>query len=103
GERIAQLPIAQCELAFVIGTPNVVGSRDRTKRLRARRRMPAPSPRLDQAVALEHIAYRTGRRPVLSRLFTAQPVAQRNRSPARMPDRKSTRLNSSHVSISYAV
>src|SRR5438067_9185342 len=44
-----------------------------------------------------------GARPERLRAALEKETAPRSRSPARRQDRKSTRLNSSHVSISYAV
>src|SRR5437868_10195244 len=42
-------------------------------------------------------------RGTLNRGLNAKPIAHRRNFPERDTDRKSTRLNSSHVSISYAV
>src|SRR3712207_7471049 len=44
-----------------------------------------------------------GRPPVAARVIGARPAPGRRRRRAAPPDRKSTRLNSSHANISYAV
>src|SRR5207249_8844764 len=64
-------------------------------------------PRHARAARAERAARRAGRRPrepgrpALRRRDGREPVARDRRAPA-AGDRKSTRLNSSHVSISYA-
>src|ERR1035441_2704907 len=60
----------------------------------------------DRAVSADSAKDEAGRnsggvRPGIHRLF--DPTRHRNRSDAELGDRKSTRLNSSHLGISYAV
>src|SRR5881296_2987100 len=83
GERIAVLPIAELELAFVVGTPEGI----RFRRARERRtggRGPAAAAPLDQAVAVEHRVDRTDRRQLHARDLLPELLPDLRRAPARV-------------------
>src|SRR6266853_3188603 len=84
-QRIAALAITEPELAFEVGTPDVVRSAHRSKRLRLRWHLGSvPTPRHHQTVPLQNLAHRTHGRPAGGCLFSTQPSTHGHRSPTRM-------------------
>src|SRR5699024_12301250 len=74
-------------------------------RSRARRAIEWTCPRLGGGYRRRRLSHRPHHRPGVRgrRRFWSRRRLLRQRGPRRRGDRKSTRLNSSHVSISYAV
>src|SRR5207249_11624663 len=83
GERIAVAPIAELELAFVVGTPEGIRLR-RARERSAGGRGPAAAAPLDQAVAVEHRVDRTDRRQLHTRGLLPELLPDLRRAPARV-------------------
>src|SRR5256885_9211814 len=76
----------------------------RSQRIEAGLLPPLPNPQFGDALIPQHFS--NPRRPPVDVRLTVEnvpPVLSHRRRTGRPPDRKSTRLNSSHLVISYAV
>ena len=83
-QRIAVAPIAEQELAFVVGAPERIRRRSAARARCPSAPVPAPAPPRHQAVAVEHRMHRADRRAAATPgQLLPQPLADLRRAPAR--------------------